>query len=99
VILIFSPNVSNIAANDVRAALSTTNAAGKVAYLFALLSPVRCYDGAAKWCSSTEELAQRKLDSAAKVESLSGIGAPGSQNELPLDEYLARTLQKSHNCR
>ena len=98
-ILTFSPNVSLIAANDVRAALSTTNAAGKVAYLFALLSPVRCYDGAAKWCSSTEELAQRKLDSAAKVESLSGIGAPGSQNELPLDEYLARTLQKSHNCR
>jgi len=59
VILTFSPNVSNIAANDVRAALSTTNAAGKVAYLFTLLSPVRCYDGAAKWCSSTEELAQR----------------------------------------
>ena len=37
-ILVFSPNVCNIAANDVRAALSTTNAARKVAYLFTLLS-------------------------------------------------------------
>ena len=91
-ILTFSPNVSLIAANDVRAALSTTNAAGKVAYLFTLLSPVRCYDEAAKLCSSTEELAQRKLDSAAKVGSLWGIGAPASQNEPPLDEYLARAL-------
>ena len=75
-----------------RAALSTSNAARKVAYLFTLLSPVRCNDGAAKWCLSTEELAQRKLDSAAKVGSLWGSGAPGSQNEPPVDEYLARAL-------
>jgi len=76
----------------VRAALSTTNAARKVAYLFTLLSPVRCYYGAAKRCLSTEELAQRKLDSTAKVGILWGSGAPGSQNEAPMDEYLACAL-------